>query len=205
MTQEELTFDSLQRYTKALPVALGYRDLLTRAHSERVVGLAADIGKECDLPTATLNILRIAAAFHDIGKIGTPDRILLKAAPFDEGEWQVMQQHATIGEQIIVATELAGAPAAANIIRHHHEHWDGSGYPDRLAGEEIPLCARIIAIADSYDAMAVTRSYHRARSHGQIMAILDEEDGVKHDPALLRLFRTMIEDSPHRTADSVLN
>lgn len=201
MPSGEVSLDSFQRYTKALPVALGYRDQLTRLHSDRVVGLAVEIGEHYGLMSGDLDILRISAAFHDIGKIGTPDHILLKAAPFDDNEWATMKMHAVIGEQIIIATELEGSNEAALIIRHHHEHWHGQGYPDALAGEEIPLCSRIISIADSYDAMAVTRSYHRARNHRQIMDILDQESGDKHDPQLMELFRAMIERSPNKTAD----
>ncbi len=199
MEMDKRSFDTLSRYTKALPVALGYRDILTRMHSERVVELAVAMGEYCGLSAANLNSLKISAAFHDIGKIGTPDHILLKTTPFDDGEWFVMQQHAIMGEQILIATELEGSAAAARIVRHHHEHWDGGGYPDGLAGDAIPLCSRIVAIADSYDAMAVTRSYHRARSHAQIMNILAEETAVKHDPQLMQMFTRMIEHSPHRT------
>ena len=85
----------------------------------------------------------------------------------------------------MVSTELEGSQQAALLIRHHHEHYNGMGYPDKLSGENIPICSRIISIADSYDAMAVTRSYHRARTHLEIMAILHEETGKKHDPELM--------------------
>lgn len=198
MPSGEISLESFQRYTKALPVALGYRDHLTRQHSDRVVGLAVEIGERYGLPQDELDILRISATLHDIGKIGTPDHILLKATPFDDNEWLTMKEHAVIGEQIIIATELEGSDAAATVVRHHHERWSGRGYPDGLAGEEIPLCSRIISIADSYDAMAVTRSYHRARGHRQIMHILDQETGDKHDPQLMELFRAMIESSPNK-------
>jgi HD-GYP domain-containing protein (c-di-GMP phosphodiesterase class II) len=198
MPSAEISFASFQRYTKALPVALGYRDQLTRLHSDRVVDLAVEIGEHYGLAAGDLTILQISAAFHDIGKIGTPDHILLKATAFDDNEWLTMKEHAVIGEQIIIATELEGSDAAAHIVRHHHERWSGRGYPDGLAGEEIPLCSRIISIADSYDAMAVTRSYHRARSHRQIMDILDQETGDKHDPQLMELFSAMIERSPNK-------
>jgi response regulator RpfG family c-di-GMP phosphodiesterase len=191
-------FNALLMYTKALSVALGYRDLLTRLHSERVQGLAMEIGKHCGLSRTELNALNIAASFHDIGKIGTPDHILLKPSKFDEAEWEVMKQHSEIGEKIMASTELNGSQQAALLIRHHHEHFDGKGYPDRLAGEAIPICSRIIAIADSYDAMAVTRSYHHARSHQEIMEILDQENGIKHDPELMHIFCGTIESSKHK-------
>ncbi len=199
MEREDPVFHALYTYTKALSVALGYRDLMTRLHSERVQGLSVIIGKARGLSKEQLNALKIAASFHDIGKIGIPDHILLKPAQFDETEWQEMRKHAEIGEKIMAATELEGSQQAALVIRHHHEHYDGSGYPDKLAGGNIPICSRIISIADSYDAMAVTRSYHHARTHPEIMAILQKENGTKHDPELMQLFCNMIETSDYRS------
>ncbi|HLF98817.1 MAG TPA: HD domain-containing phosphohydrolase [Methylococcaceae bacterium] len=193
-------YDALYRYTRALSVALGFRDPMTRLHSERVFGLAMALGEHCGLAGAELGILKIGASFHDIGKIGIPDRILLKPAPFDGAEWQVMRQHAEIGEQIILSTEIDGAPEAARVIRHHHEYFDGHGYPDGLAGEAIPIASRIVSIVDSYDAMAVTRAYHHAKEHAEVMAILHGEAGTKHDPELLRTFARMIEASPFKHA-----
>ncbi|MBI4291065.1 MAG: HD domain-containing protein [Betaproteobacteria bacterium] len=185
----------LYNYTKALSVALGYRDPLTRLHSERVLGLAEEIALHCGLPDQELGILRIGAAFHDVGKIGIPDAILLKASSFDETERKTMREHCAIGERIMKSTELDGCEQAAHVIRHHHEYYAGRGYPDGLAGENIPICSRIISIADSYDAMAVTRPYHRAKKHSEVMEILREEAGHKHDPQLMRVFCEIIEHS----------
>ena len=200
MEQEDPVFSALYTYTKALSVALGYRDLLTRLHSERVQGLSVAIGKAHGLSKQQLNALKIASSFHDIGKIGIPDHILLKPAQFDKAEWQVMKTHSEIGEKIMAATELDGSKQAAQAIRNHHEHYDGQGYPDNLAGKDIPICSRIISIADSYDAMAVTRSYHHARTHPEIMAILQEENGKKHDPELMQIFCGIIENSKYKSA-----
>ncbi|MFA5826355.1 MAG: HD domain-containing phosphohydrolase [Gallionellaceae bacterium] len=200
MELEDRIFNSLLKYTKALSVALGYRDLLTRLHSERVQGLSANIGEYCGLSRKEINALNIAASFHDIGKIGIPDHILLKQSQFDEAEWETMKRHSEIGAKIMLSTELEGSQQAALLIRHHHEHYNGMGYPDKLSGENIPICSRIISIADSYDAMAVTRSYHQARTHLEIMAILHEETGEKHDPELMRVFCEIIESSKFRAA-----
>jgi putative nucleotidyltransferase with HDIG domain len=191
-------YRALHLYTRALSVALGYRDPYTRLHSDRVQALAEETGRRAGLDGDALAILRIGAAFHDIGKIGIRDRVLLKPAPLDDDESEEMRRHAEVGADIIRATGLDTADAVAGVIRHHHENWDGSGYPDGLAGEAIPVCSRIIGIADSYDAMSLTRAYHRARVHGEIVAILREESGRKHDPALLRIFLDVIETSPHR-------
>jgi len=201
MELEDQVFNSLLKYTKALSVALGYRDLSTQLHSGRVQGLSANIGQCWGLSHEALNTLIVAASFHDIGKIGISDSILLKPAKLDEVEWETMKQHSAIGEEIMRATELEGSEQIALLIRHHHEHFSGMGYPDKLSGENIPICARIISIADSYDAMAVTRSYHRIRTHEEIMAILHEETGGKHDPELMQVFCKVIETSHFRAAN----
>ncbi|HET7775944.1 MAG TPA: HD domain-containing phosphohydrolase [Azospira sp.] len=193
-------YSALYKYTKSLSLALGYRDRLTGLHSERVQGLAEALGRRCGMSSEALGILRIGAMFHDIGKIGVPDHILLKTSRFDEEEWGKMRQHPEIGARIMMATGLEGAREAAQVIRQHHEHYDGGGYPSGLAGAEITLASRIISIADSYDAMASTRSYHRGREHRQIMAVLEEETGRKHDPDLMEIFSGLIEDSPLRAA-----
>jgi response regulator RpfG family c-di-GMP phosphodiesterase len=198
--QEDPVYHALFTYTKALSVALGYRDMMTRLHSERVRALAMELGRRLGLRGKELDALNISASFHDIGKIGIPDAVLLKHGRLNEAEWEMIRQHSEIGERIMTATELAGAPEAAQIIRHHHEHYDGQGYPDGLAGEVIPLASRIISVVDSYDAMAVTRVYHRTTGHAEIMEILRDETGKKHDPEIMRLFTAMIECSPHRAA-----
>lgn len=202
MELEDKIFNSLLKYTKALSVALDYRDHLTRLHSERVHGLSKRIGEDCGLSNNEINILDIASSFHDIGKIGIPDQILLKPSKFEEAEWIIMKLHSEIGEKIMASTELAGSQQAALLIRHHHEHYNGMGYPDKLSGKNIPICSRIISIADSYDAMAVTRSYHHARTHQEIMAILHEETGEKHDPELMHVFCGIIESSEFKAAKS---
>jgi response regulator RpfG family c-di-GMP phosphodiesterase len=165
-----------------------------------VLGLSAAIGVGCGLSGRELGVLKIAASFHDIGKIGIPDHILLKPSTLDATEWEEMKKHSEIGERIMAATDLEGSTQVSLVIRHHHEHFNGGGYPENLSGEEISIHARIIAIADSYDAIAVKRSYQLARTHPQIMAILDEETGEKHDPELMRVFCRIIESSEFMAA-----
>ncbi|NNM83014.1 MAG: HD-GYP domain-containing protein [Burkholderiales bacterium] len=182
----------LSKYTQGLAVALGYRDLMTRLHSERVHSLCEEIGERIGLDEEDFNALRIGSWFHDIGKIGIPDAILLKPDMFDASEWEVMKRHSEIGEDIMISTGLEGSEAAARIIRHHHEHYDGGGYPDGLKGEEIPFCSRIVSIVDSYDALAVTRSYHRARSQEEVLEMMLRESGIRYDPAILEVFLEMV-------------
>ncbi|MDD2702278.1 MAG: HD domain-containing protein [Sideroxydans sp.] len=188
----------LYGYTKALSVALGYRDPLTRQHSERVRDIATAMGSHLGLTGQTRDALMLAASFHDIGKIGIPDHILMKSTPFTADEWETMKTHSEIGERIIASVEIEGAAQAAKVIRHHHEYFNGRGYPDGLAGTDIPICSRITAIADNYDAMAVTRSYHSARPHEQIMEIMREETGSKLDPDLMDVFHEVIESEPFK-------
>jgi HD-GYP domain-containing protein (c-di-GMP phosphodiesterase class II) len=195
-------YRALNKYTKSLSVALGYRDLLTRLHSERVLALSEEIGMRCGLSENEFGILKIAASFHDIGKIGIPDHILLKPASFEDSEWEVMKQHPIMGEKIIASTKLEGSHQSALIIRQHHEHYDGLGYPDGLSGDDIPICSRIIAIADAYDAMAVTRSYHQARTHSEIMEIMRSETGKKFDPHLMHIFSEIIKSSKLKAAEN---
>lgn len=185
------------RITRTLTTALHERDVHTQAHCERVVAHVLAIGRQCALGNRELCELGAAAAMHDIGKIGIPDSVLLKPGMLDDTEWAMMKTHTTRGERIVRAIGIAGSERVADIIRHHHEHFDGSGYPDGIAGEAIPLSSRIIAIVDSYDAMMMPRPYHPPRDHVATMRILDAESGTKHDPALLPLLRQILGEDPH--------
>lgn len=191
-------FIPLHRLTQSLTVALGERDAYTLAHSDRVVQLSAELAGHLDFTRRELDLLALGAQFHDIGKIGIPDHVLHKPAPFDDAEWECMKQHAQIGERIILAIGSEMATEVARMIRHHHEHFDGSGYPDGLSGTDIPVLSRIISLTDSYDAIALTRPYHAARQHSAIMDILNSEVGIKHDPDLLHAFSSVIEKSERR-------
>ncbi|PKO91206.1 MAG: phosphohydrolase [Betaproteobacteria bacterium HGW-Betaproteobacteria-10] len=188
----------MENIARPLTVALGERDKGTRLHSDRVVQLAAELGNHIELSTDELEVLAMGAQFHDIGKIGIPDNVLSKPAAFEASEWAVMKQHPLIGERIVLAIGADHSAEIAQAVRHHHENFDGSGYPDGLAGTDIPLASRIISLADNYDAMAVTRPYHKARSHEEVMAILHEGAGIKHDPDLLHAFCSVIEVSKMR-------
>lgn len=194
MKRQHYAYRALFKRTRALSVALGYRDPVTRQHSQRVCELVEALGKHCGLTGKELAILKIGAILHDVGKIGIPDHILRKPAAFEEYEREQMRKHSEIGADITLATEIDGADLAARIVRHHHEYFNGQGYPDHLAGEAIPLGSRIISIADSYDAMAESRIYRRhAKRHSEIMDELHRESGQKHDPALMPLFVKTIE------------
>lgn len=186
----------------ALTVALGARDHYTRVHCDRVVQLSAELGRHIGLMTSELEKLALGARFHDLGKIGIPDIVLRKPDSFDDQERECMQQHVLIGEQIVLAINGGRASGIARTVRHHHEHFDGSGYPDHLQGSNIPLDARIISVVDSYDAMTARRPYQNPRRHQVVMDILNSESGRKHDPDLLHAFGAIIEKSSMRASEN---
>jgi diguanylate cyclase (GGDEF)-like protein len=167
----------------ALASALGERDRYTGDHSESVVDLAAKVGETLALDADQIGRLRTAALLHDIGKVGVPDEILHKPGPLDEREWDVMRQHPVIGERIMRA--IPGMGSIARTVRHEHERWDGTGYPDGLAGEKIPLEARIILACDAYHAMTSNRPYREAMAHSAAMAELTANAGTQFDPQVI--------------------
>jgi diguanylate cyclase (GGDEF)-like protein len=167
----------------ALASALGERDRYTGDHSESVVDLAARVGESLGLDVAAIARLRTIALLHDIGKVGVPDEILHKPGPLDEREWEIMRQHPVIGERIIRA--IPGMGAIARAVRHEHERWDGGGYPDGLAGDEIPIEARIILACDAYHAMVSDRPYRKAMAHRDAVAELTANAGIQFDPRVV--------------------
>jgi HD-GYP domain-containing protein (c-di-GMP phosphodiesterase class II) len=194
-------FESIQelaRPVRALFAALKARDIHTASHSSRTTLLARELGKSCSLTRHQLDLLHAAACVHDIGKIGIPDAVLLKPGRLDADEWTVMKGHSVIGSHMLAAIPEGEMEELISAVRHHHEGFDGKGYPDGLAGDSIPLMARIIALADSYDAMATTRPYHKPKGHTAIMEILYGESGGHYDPWLREKFTLMIETSPYR-------
>lgn len=189
---------ALFNYLKILGIAIKERDENTAGHSDRTCELATALGTCCGLSSHELALLRIASPVHDIGKIGIPDHVLLKPGRLDTTEWEIMKSHAERGFRILSSIQDEDMALIATAVRHHHEHFDGHGYPHGLSGEKIPLLSRVLALADSYDAMATTRAYHQPKSHACIMGILHEEDGGKYDPYLRRKFSSLIETSPFR-------
>jgi diguanylate cyclase (GGDEF)-like protein/putative nucleotidyltransferase with HDIG domain len=165
---------------ESLSATVDARDAYTAGHSRRVQQLALAIGRELELSHAELELLGYAALFHDIGKLGIPDAILLKPGNLNPAEWVVMASHAAEGASII--NRLGFLSDAVPAIRHHHERFDGSGYPDRLAGDDIPLGARIIHVADAYDSMLTTRVYRPARPADAALTELRANAGTQFCP-----------------------
>ncbi len=164
----------------ALAAAIDARDNYTLAHSRDVVDLACAVAERLGLPRSDTANVRDGAMLHDVGKVAIPNDILYKAGPLDDGEWEVMRQHPVIGERILLRTpELA---PIAPLVRHEHERWDGLGYPDGLAGRDIPAGSRIIFACDAYNAMITERPYREPMSHDEALGELVRGSGTQFDP-----------------------
>lgn len=188
----ENCYQQYQHKTLALMSALKARDLPTQEHSERLVNLACQLGKNCGLSSRELTRLKLSARLHDIGKIGIPDKILLKPSRLTAEQSAVMQSHPEIGFEIIGHLEIEDRESIATVVRHHHEHFDGGGYPAALKGEDIPIGSRIISVVDSFDAMIEPRPYHFSRSLAQVKEVILGERGSKHDPYVVGKFMTQL-------------
>jgi putative nucleotidyltransferase with HDIG domain len=164
----EIVYNNLVNSLKALVISIEARDPYTRDHSERVTAYALQIAEILSLSEEDKDAIKFGGYLHDIGKIGIRDGILLKPGKLTEAEMADIRQHPIIGDNIL--KPLMFFPKERELVRYHHEHYDGTGYPDGLAGDQIPLMARILAVADAYDAMTSTRPYRLAMSHGQAMA-----------------------------------
>lgn len=166
--------------------AIELRDRYTRGHVERVMELSVLIAGQLGLNAHQITALRFGAILHDIGKIYIREGVLRKAGPLDHEEWGEMKRHAAIGAGLL--QKIPYLTAAIPIIHHHHERWDGNGYPDGLAGEEIPLEARIVAVADAYDAMTTERVYHSESTSTQALDEIKTGCGSRYDPAVVDAF-----------------
>jgi putative two-component system response regulator len=174
--------------------AIEARESSLSGHCERMAVLATRLGERLGLAEDELETLRMGAILHDVGKIGIPDRVLLKADPFTDEERTLMRTHALVGHQLLEPLEpleLLGAVRPA--VRSHHERWDGSGYPDGMAGEQIPLAARIVAVADAVEAMSADRVYRDSLKGAEIRRELEAGRATQWDPALVDLVLEMIE------------
>lgn len=165
-----------------------YRDEETGAHVRRIGLYAAAVARALGWEASAVDDIRIAAPMHDLGKVGIPDRILLKAGALNDDEFNDMKRHTLIGAQMLEGTGIPVLDMAAKIARHHHERWDGTGYPSGLKGEDIPLEARITAVVDIYDALVHKRVYKDAMAEEEALAIMQDVAGKHLDPDLLQLF-----------------
>jgi putative nucleotidyltransferase with HDIG domain len=162
-----------------LAAELEARDPWTHGHSRRVADHAAMIAGRIGLSERQVRLVRAAAELHDVGKINTPRAVLHKPGKLTDVELGLIELHPVDGAEIV---STLGDPELTAMVRHHHERLDGSGYPDRLTAPDIPLGARIIAVADTFDAITSTRPYRQARTHHEALEILEQEAGVRLDP-----------------------
>ena len=181
---EEARLETLQRLARACE----YRDDDTGEHTQRVGHVAAHIGRGLGLDAATVHLLAQAAPLHDVGKVGIPDAILLKPAKLTDEEWTTMKGHSSIGAGILEGSGSAVLYMAERIARSHHERWSGGGYPDGLSGEAIPVEARIVAVADVFDALTHERPYKAAWPIGEALGELRRIAGSHLDPAAVSAF-----------------
>jgi response regulator RpfG family c-di-GMP phosphodiesterase len=171
---------------EALGSAIDTRDLGTHAHSRRVRGYSLTIARAYGVAGIDLRDLEHGVLLHDIGKIGIPDAILLKPGPLTPAEWKIMRTHPEIGRQLV--EQIPFLRGAVPIVYHHHERWDGTGYPLGLKGEKIPLGARIFAVADAFDAMTFDRPYSRAISLDAARREIERSSGSHFDPRVVETF-----------------
>jgi putative two-component system response regulator len=183
-TQEQITL--------RLVTASGCHDEETGAHLHRIAEYAAILAQALGLEARTVEEIRLAAPMHDVGKIGIADAILRKPGKLTDEEFDLIKEHTTIGAIILEGSQIALLNLAREIALHHHEKWNGSGYPLGLRGEDIPLCARIVAICDVYDALVSDRIYRPALSEDKALAIMKQGRGTHFDPWILDIFLEQI-------------
>jgi putative two-component system response regulator len=175
----------------ALANAIEARDSYLHGHCERLAALAVRIAEELGLEPDEIETLRLGAILHDVGKIGIPDRVLLKPGPLDDEERHIVETHPEIGDKLLEPLDLLAG--ARPIVRHHHERWDGNGYPDRLAGEGIPLAARIVAVADSIEVMSSRQLYRKPLTPEGIVDELRAQRARQWDPEVVDVALALIE------------
>jgi len=181
---KELSLEIIYRLAKAAE----YRDEHTGSHIQRVSYYSVKIAEKIGLPPSEIELIKYGSPLHDIGKLGIPDSILLKPGALSPKEWEIMKMHTLIGSKILKGSKIKYLNAAETIALHHHERWDGTGYPHGLKGEEIPLYARIVAVADVFDALTTDRPYRKALSVDTALKIIEQESGTHFDPELANEF-----------------
>jgi len=193
---EELssTYDKLEKAyldsIETLRYTVEAKDPYTKGHSDRVAEYSVLIGKDLGLSEAALKTLRLGGLFHDIGKIGIPDSVLLKESKLNDAEYSQIKNHPAIGTHILSNAEIF--KDILPIVKHHHERYDGRGYPGQLAGEDIPYFARIAMVADAFDAMTSKRTYRDALSMENVIHEFEQNAGTQFDPAITHTFLSIL-------------
>ena len=181
---------------RALASAVEARDAYTGRHAERVAADGLSLAAACGMQLGDHPEIEFGFLLHDAGKVAVPDAILFKPGPLTGAERLIMQQHPVTGWEIVRDIDFLGA--ARDVIRHHHERWDGAGYPDGLSGEGIPRSARIFAVADTLDALTTDRPYRQASTIAQARVIIDQASGTHFDPDVIGVFRELPDNALER-------
>ena len=179
--------ESALEAVESLNATVDAKDPYTAGHSQRVQRIAVALGEELGLETEQLEVLRFAGLFHDIGKIGVPDAILTKPDRLSELEFEIVKRHPEDGARIVGRLHRLHATVPA--VLHHHERWDGEGYPDKLAGESIPLPARLFSLCDVYDALRSRRAHRPGLAHAAAVQVILGASAGHFDPRLLEVFK----------------
>jgi putative nucleotidyltransferase with HDIG domain len=183
----ETTVDLSPARIDVLARTMARRDRFVHEHAQRVQRYAVALAREAGInDEPMLEAIGVAALLHDIGKIGIPDRVLHKPGPLTQDEYDEVKLHPIIGAELLSAAALP--ESLVLLVRHHHENWDSTGYPDGLAGETIPIGARVLAIVDCYDALTSDRPYRRQLSHGRAVEMIEDRRGSMYDPDIVDAF-----------------
>jgi putative nucleotidyltransferase with HDIG domain len=193
--------NSSMAMVRALSNAVEARDVYTSKHAERVAAYGIAIAKALKLQLADASQIELGFLLHDVGKVAIPDAILLKPESLTENERALMEQHPVIGWEIVRGIEFLGE--AGHVVRSHHERWDGRGYPDGLAGEQIPVAARVFAVADVLDALTTDRPYRPASPLADARAMIVAESGKQFDPAVIEAFSAIPDETFERIAAEI--
>lgn len=189
---KRLAQDEYEDVIQALSQVIEAKDGYTSQHVARVTDFSVRLARAAGLDRSRVRQLRKAAALHDIGKVGVPDAVLGKDGPLDDAEWQTMRRHPVTGDEIVRTLNAPDTDQVAQVVRHHHERLDGKGYPDGLAGDAIPLPARIVAICDSFDAMTSDRPYRKGIPLPEAIELLRSGAGTQWDAELVEIFVTKV-------------
>ena len=185
---EEARLDALER----LALAAEFRDDATGQHTRRVGQLAAAIAEALGLDGSEVELIARAAPLHDVGKIAVPDRVLLKPGPLDAEEIAIMRTHTTVGAKLLSSSRWPLLLTACDVALTHHERWDGSGYPNGLAGHNIPISGRIVALADFFDALSHERPYRGRMEQDVVLEMVRQQSGSHFDPEVVAAFMTLL-------------
>ena len=193
--------DSYMATVRALSNAVEARDAYTGKHAERVAAYGLAIARATGSKMASDPEIEFGFLLHDVGKVAIPDAILFKPDPLSEDERRLMERHPTIGWEILRDIDFLGA--AKDVVRSHHERWDGLGYPDGLAGPAIPFAARVFAVADTLDALTTDRPYRSALNFAEARAIIIDGSGSQFDPDVVSAFGQLPDDELHQLVEMV--